>query len=776
MKKLVFLVFIFLFVASSYKCEKQNADSFILVKNINGPTLGYSPSSGVNILTVGGLKFKDLNKNGKLDRYEDWRVPTNERAKDLASKMTIDQIAGLMLYSMHQAIPAPASGFMAGTYHGKIFKMSRENAWDLTDQQKEFLQKDKLRNVLITTVKSPAAAARWNNAAQAFVEGTGLGIPVNISSDPRNMVTANTQYTAGAGGTISMWPYGLGMAATFDPSLNQQFGHIAAQEYRALGITTALSPQIGLGTEPRWRRINGSFGESPKLARDMARAYIDGFQTSYGKDEIKNGWGYKSINAMAKHWPGGGTGEGGRDAHYCYGKYAVYPGDNLKEQLIPFVDGAFKLNEATRKVAAVMPYYTISYNQDKKYGENVGNNFSKYLITDLLRTKYGYDGVVCTDWMIMPDEGKTPDTFFSGKCWGVEQLSVAERHYKAIEAGIDQFGGDSNKKAVLEAYNIGVKKHGETFMQNRFRQSAVRILQTIFRIGLFENPYLNPEESEKLVGNPEFMEAGYKAQLKSVVLLKNHKSVLPVRKRETVYIPKIYTPAMDGWLGSMTQPEFKYPVDTSLVKKYYNLTADPSKADFAIVFVTSPESRENGYRLEDRQNGGNGYLPITLQYKSYTAINAREHSIAAGDPIVEPGISNRSYKNKTVVAANTMDLNTILDTKKMMNGKPVIVSVTASNPMVFGEFEPEVDAIVLNFGVSAQAQMDIISGKAEPSGLLPVQMPADMKTVEQQKEDVPFDMKCYQDSEGHIYDFGYGLNWEGPIKDSRVAQYVKKNL
>ncbi len=239
----------------------------------------------------------------------------------------------------------------------------------------------------------------------------GLGIPANMSSDPRNNAIANTEYNAGGGGKISMWPQALGLAATFDPQIVQKFGAIAGGEYRALGIATALSPQIDLGSEPRWNRISGTFGEDPDLSAEMARAYIDGFQTSSGKAEIRDGWGYHSVNAMVKHWPSGGAEEGGRDAHFAYGKFAVYPGKNFNTHLIPFLKGAFNLSGKTKMASAVMPYYTISYNQDKKYNENVGNSFSKYIITDLLRQKYSYDGVVCTDWAITADEGKTPDIF-----------------------------------------------------------------------------------------------------------------------------------------------------------------------------------------------------------------------------------------------------------------------------------------------------------------------------------------------------------------------------
>jgi beta-glucosidase len=747
--------------------EKKGTIS--IVSNKGGKTLGYSTTSGISILTADGLAFKDLNKNGKLDKYEDWRLPVDERAKDLASKMTVEQIAGLMLYSRHQPIPAPTSGPFAGTFNGKSFSESGAQPFDLSDQQKEFLTKDNVRHILITSVQSPEVAALWNNNVQALVEGLGLGIPANNSSDPRHGTRADAEFNAGAGGAISMWPGSLGLAATFDPALVQNFGHIAALEYRALGIATALSPQVDLATEPRWNRVSGTFGESPLLATDMARAYIDGFQTSTGKKEIVSGWGYGSVNAMVKHWPGGGSGEGGRDAHYGYGKYAVYPGNNFKQHFVPFTEGAFKLRGKTGMAAAVMPYYTISYNQDTKNKENVANNYNSYIINDLLREKYKYEGVVCTDWLVTGDETAV-DVFLTGKSWGVEKLSVAERHYKVLMAGVDQFGGNNDAKPVIEAYNMGVKEHGEDFMRKRFEQSAVRLLRNIFRVGLFENPYLDVEESKKTVGAPEYMAAGYEAQLKSVVLLKNKDSVLPLQKNKTVYVPKKFTPAGKNFLGMNTPESLDYPVSIDLVKKYFNVTDNPDEADYALVFISSPNSG-GGYNSADAKAGGTGYVPVSLQYGEYTAVDARDPSIAGGDPL--ENFTNRSYKGKSATAINVTDLGMVNDTYSKMKGKPVIVSINMSNPMVFSEFEKNSNAILINFGVQAQAVLDIITGKNEPSALLPLQMPADMTTVENQLEDVPLDMKCYVDSEGHTYDFGYGLNWKGIIKDSRTNKYHK---
>jgi len=753
------------------KWTEKKSGTISLITNRGGQTLGYSATSGVKILTVDGFAFKDLNKNGKLDKYEDWRLSVDVRAKDLASKMTLDQIAGLMLYSRHQAIPS-GTGRFADTYGGKSYAESGAKPSDLADGQIKFLKQDDLRHILITSVASPEVAAVWNNNVQELVEGIGLGIPANNSSDPRHGTLASAEFNAGAGGRISMWPGSLGMAATFDPGLIKQFGHIAATEYRALGITTALSPQVDIATDPRWNRVSGTFGEDVQLSADMGRAYIDGFQTSDGTKEISGGWGYESVNAMVKHWPGGGSGEGGRDAHYGFGKFAVYPGNNFEAHFIPFTDGAFKLKGKTGMASAVMPYYTISLNQDKKNNENVGNSYNSYIIKDLLRGKYKYDGVVCTDWGVTGDETAL-DMFVGGKPWGLEKLPVAERHYKVLMAGVDQFGGNNNAGPVLEAYQMGVKEHGESFMRARFEESAVRLLKNIVRVGLLENPYLIAEESKATVGKPEYMKAGYDVQLKSIVMLKNKDKVLPLQKNKTVYIPKRFTPAGRNFLGIETPEKFEYPVNMDIVKKYFKVTDNPEEADYALIFIASPNSGV-GYNRQEVASGGTGYVPISLQYSEYTARNARPTSLGGGDPL--ESFTNRTYKDKSVKAINSTDLGMVNDSYTKMKGKPVIVSMNMSNPTVFSEFEKNAAALLVNFNVQDQAILDILTGAGgEPSGLLPLQMPTDMETVEQQFEDVSHDLNCYVDDQGNTYDFGFGLNWSGVINDARTAKYKKRS-
>ena len=553
-----------LMACNGQKWSEQQVDSFMLVTQKEGPTLSYSPQSGVKLLTEDGYAFKDLNRNDSLDAYEDWRLTPQERAADLASKLSKEEIAGLMLYSSHQAVPSA----------------------ELTEDQKKFLSKDHLRAVLITSVESPRTAAQWNNRMQAFIEGLDHGIPANTSSDPRHEAKATTEYNAGAGGHISQWPTSLGLAATFDPQLMYRFGEIASEEYRALGIATALSPQVDIATDPRWTRFSGTFGEDPLLATEMARAYCDAFQTT----PDTRGWGMRSVNAMVKHWYGYGAQEGGRDSHFASGKYAVYPGNNLAEHKLSFIDGAFKLEGGTEMASAVMPIYSILWNQDPS-GENVGGSYSQWLIQKQLREEAKFEGVVCTDWAITKDM-KVLDSPMGGKPWGVESLTEAERHYKILQAGVDQYGGNNEIGPVLAAYDMWAKAQGEKSARQRFEQSARRLLLNVFRVGLFEHPYLDPEASEKIVGNPQFMQEGYEAQLKSVVMLKNHDNkTLPMDKKYKVYVPKRHFPAIPGLWGGISEEKTVEPIDLALVRKYYEVVEQPEQADFAICLIEERQHR-----------------------------------------------------------------------------------------------------------------------------------------------------------------------------------------
>ena len=726
----------------------QRQEGYTLLHQPQGPTLGYTTAP---ILEVDGYAFKDLSRDGRLDVYEDWRKPAAERAEDLASRLTLEEICGLMLYS--SAVDA--------------------NDTTLDAKEQSLLSEDHIRHMLVRNVASPAVGAGWSNAVQAFCESERLGIPSNNSTDPRNYSngTANInnykpeqdgEFDPAGESDISKWPRELGLAATFDMDVIRTHGEVVSAEYRALGITTALSPQVDIATEPRWRRFYGTFGEDPALSRDMAQVYCEAFQNTPGS---KTGWGTQSVNCMVKHWPGGGSGEGGRDAHFGTGKYAVYPGNNFAQGLIPFTDGAFKLPGKTRMASAVMPYYTISYGQDPS-GENVGNGFSKYIIQDLLRDKYNYDGVVCTDWGIVKDY--TVPWKHTGTPWGAETLSGAERRLLCFEAGVDQLGGAKDNAVSMEAYRLWAEKYGEESARARFELSAKRILVNIFNVGLFENPYVSPSAAAAVVGSKAFVAAGYDAQLKSIVLLKNAGGVLPLDRKLRVYEPLRHVPAGLTHWQKPTPAYDEYPISKELLGHYFEVADTSEDADVAIVSIKSPVGHW-GYIQPDAEYPEGHYQPISLQWGPYTAATARERSIAGGDP--HERSDNRSYRGFTEISSNSTDALLVQQTKQLMGGKPVVVVLAMERPFVPAEIEPWADALLVFCGVSNNAVLDILSGAAKPYGLLPCQLPADMETVEAQCEDVPRDMTCYRDAEGHVYDFAYGLDFDGVINDSRVKKY-----
>lgn len=734
----------------SYQIEKK--EGYTLYHNENGQTIGVSSCP---IIEVDGYVFKDLEGIGRLVPYADWRLDADTRAEDLAKRLTVEEIAGLMMYSPHQMLPGAAFGPFLGTYNGITLEESGKEGWDLTDQQQKILSQDHIRHILIASIKDAEMAAKWSNNMQAYVEKLPHSIPVNISSDPRHGAGKAAVEFKSQANEVSKWPEGLGLASTFDPEVCRSYAETVATEYRALGIATALSPQIDLGTEPRWMRFEDTFGCNPELVSAFAKAYCDGLQTTKGSE---NGWGRNSVCAMVKHWPGGGPCEAGRDAHYAYGKYAVYPGGCFEQHLKPFLDGAFKLDGPTKTAASIMPYYSVSWDIDQKDGQNVGNSYSHYLINDLLREKYGYDGVVCTDWGVTGDPDADVASFGS-RCFGVETLTEAERHLRIIENGVDQFGGNSDIVPILEAYNLGCEKHGEEFMRKRFEQSAKRLLKNIFLCGLYDNAYLDPEVSKQLAGCKEFLDKGFEAQLKSVVLLKND-GVLPLQKKVKVYVPERKILAGKTFFRTDEPEKIFQGSSKEIVSRYFEWSDTLEEADAAIIFMDSPMSE--CYSVEDREAGGNGYMPISLQYRPYEAVHARKESIAGGD--LRETFINRSYAGKIGTARNESDLDNVIRAKQVLGKKPVIVCVRIHHAMVMAELEPYADAIVADFGVQHEALLHIITGMAEPQGRLPIQLPKDMKTVEKHCEDKPFDLEVYVDSNGNAYDYGFGMNWNGKIE------------
>lgn len=743
---------------------------FVVVENPKGgATLSYSADSPIEILDVedegSTYAFKDLNSNGELDTFEDWRVEPAERAAAYAETLTAEQISGLMLFSSHERSPGDG----------------------LTDVQKTYLSEDNLRNVLNAGGSDVEENVTWVNAMQAYVESLATAelpyVPANFSSDPRSEAQSNSSY-AETGSGLSLWPSVLGLASTFSAETMEEFGRVVSEEYRALGISNALSPQIDLASEPRWLRVSGTLGEDSDLAKELAAAYVTGFQSTYDEDGKNLGWGTDSVPTTIKHAPGDGAGEGGRESHTAVGKYEVFPGDNLDEHASVFAAASDSLG--------MMTNYSIMLDGEGKplLGDKaVGTAYNTEALA-MIRDEVGFTGAIVTDWGVMT--GANDEGAFIATAWGAEDMDPAERYFTVLQNGVDMFGGVNDATFLLQAYDLWNQRFeaGEVDQDAdaRWAESGARILTAYFAPGLFDSPFVDLERSEATVGSEENVEAGFNAQLDSVVMLKNDGTVAEDAdwSDKTVYIPHTFDvgtaglfgppaytegatlsiEAAKGIFGNVLTDAVEYDADG----KVTSMTApDLSDVDAVFVGLRSPNNGEP-FSAAGLDAATGEWYPFSLQWAPYTADgdNVRTTSIS-GDTLADGSKENRSYFGNTARISNAADIDAFNRAVAAVeaSGKdiPVVTVVKANNPVVPTEFETKSNAILVGFGVSDQATLTVAAGKHEPHGRLPIGFPLDMNAVEGQLEDVPEDMETYVDSEGNDWKFGFGLNYAGAISE-----------
>jgi beta-glucosidase len=617
-----------------------------IAASIPQPIIG---TRSISVLTTDGLRFRDLNRNRRLDPYEDWRLSPETRALDLVGRMTLPERAGAM---MHGTAPFPG-GARSGTIYDRAAARKMVLGAHVT-------------SMITRLAIAPRLFAQENNALQAIAEQGRLGIPLTLSTDPRN----HFQYTAGASVSsagFSQWPEALGFAAIGDAAVVRRFGDIVRQEYRAVGIHQALSPQADLATEPRWGRIVGTFGEDAELAGRMVGAYVEGFQG--GAEGLRP----DGVATVVKHWVGYGAAKGGWDSHSHYGRFATFPGNNFANHVEPFLP-AFR-----SRVAGVMPTYSILENLavDGHPVEQVGAGFNAWLLTDQLRGRYGFGGIILSDWLVTSDcpkacvEGSDPgQPPVLGMPWGVEALTRQQRFVKGVRAGIDQFGGVDETDLIVAAVEAG------DLDAERVAQSARRVMTMKFAQGLFENPFVDAANADRIVGNRAFQDAADAAQRRSLVLLQNRDAILPLQGARKVYL--------QGISADAARARGLVPVGRL------------DQADVALVRAVTPWEM-----LHPRHLFGQ------LQHEGSLAFTAgqKEH-----DDIVR--------------IARTV---------------PTIVTVFLDRPAILTELQPHVRAIIGNFGVGDGALLDVVTGRAAPAGKLPFELPSSMEEVAAQRPDVPHD-------------------------------------
>ncbi|WP_087972294.1 glycoside hydrolase family 3 protein [Oceanobacillus rekensis] len=691
------------------------------------------------LIEVDGLKFKDLNGDGKLDPYEDWRLSPKERAENLVSLMNIDEKIGMMLINSRKMGLAQEDKEKT-SHDGVLDEGIVEKGETIFATSKVYgtthtIENRKLRHFILRDNFSPAEMAEWINKMNEVAEGTRLGIPVLVASNSRNENAEPVFGMNDAGGIFSTWPGTLGLAAAAqgeikdggDASLISEFAKIARAEWDATGIRKGYMYMADTVTDPRWQRTYGTFGENPEFISDAIGRLIDGFQgEALGKD---------SIAMTTKHFPGGGARENGFDPHYEEGKWNLYPtpGSLEKYHLPPFRAAV------EHGTSSIMPYYSIPSikksvvqefeGKDIPF-EEVGFTFNHYFINHILREKLGFKGYINSDSGII-----------NNMSWGVEELSEAERFAKAVNAGTD-IVADTND---IENLKLAISKGW--ISEKRINEANERLLTEMFALGLFDDrTYNSPESATTVVSNKANWDAAYEGHKKSVTILKNQNETLPLTA-EKLNGKKVYVEVLH-------KEEERATAYTEKARKeclelgQFTLTDNYEEADVAIMFL---HPKSGSYF-----NATPGLLELDI----------------CQDKVVS-ALDGSLYQETTITGINR--LNEVADNVRSRDGK-VVVSVNVTLPWILGNVEPLADALVAGYDTFYNAQFEVIAGNSQPVGVLPLTLPASEQVIavyqngeSVSRNDVPgYDKDkympeglsyAYKDSDGNVYTLGHGLRY-----------------
>lgn len=655
------------------------------------------------ILEIDGKYFRDANGSKSLDVYEDWTKPVSARVADLISKMSLEQKAGLMYINTHTPVADPADG---------VF---------VTPTNADIVINKKLRHVIYRLSQNLGDIANYNNQMQQLAEGLELGIPVVITSNPRN--SASTDYTniTNVQDQHTFWPGTLGLAASGDVEAVGEFADIARQEWRAAGIRKVYGYMADVATDPLWARIEETFGEDPKVVGDMNYEIVRGFQTEkLGND---------SVAITVKHFPGGGARDDGQDPHFANGSFNIYPTEgSLEKYHIPPFQRAIEAG-----VASVMPYYAYPSNDSADQGlepysetkqfEEVGMTLNKGII-DYLREGLGFKGYINSD-----------SGAVAGSAWGYledengEPISGAQKVAKALNAGTNIISGGATPQLVIEAVNNGLVD------VSKVNESITYTLSEMMTLGLFEDPYVNPAEAIAAANNEEHRSLAYKAHQKSVVLMRNDKidgkKLLPLTNGKLKDV-KLY---VEGFVGVAAPRGHANP------QEYINVESQKQSAGFtADLKKTLTEKFPNIELVDSVEEATHAYV------------------------YVKPTQSNWDNNPRIDINETTgvSDVNRIVEIQKTV---PTITALNFTNQWLINELEPNAAALIGTFGTLQEAVFDVITGKFKPEGKLPFAIPASAEAVEKEVGDVPsFAPEEYADFEyvnknGDKYEYGFGLSY-----------------
>lgn len=609
------------------------------------------------LLEVDGLTFKDLNANGKLDPYEDWRLSPEERTEDLLQQMTLHEKIAQMQHPTF--IPRPD-----GSPPPFLEKWASEI---------------NVGYVLVRDLANARAAAKTMNQVQSWSEASRLGIPIVVSMDSVH----GTSYVGGA----LIHPHNLGLAATRDVDLVRRLTEASRDEHLAIGVRMTLSPVADIATEPRWGRVMETFGEDPDLVAEMVKTQVLAFQN--GPELNSN-----SVMTTVKHFPGSGPQMNGVDMAPIVASLEAFQEHHLK----PFIAA---IEAGT---GSIMPYYSIPLAIDTMAALG-----SKATLQDLLRGELGFEGIITTDW---------------GMIWGIQQSATFVggeiSHDEAIVIGVaegqvDGIGGES-----LRLVDDIARLVDEGLIEEEIIDKAVRrTLEAKFKMGIFENPYVDVDHAEQLVGSAEHQQLSLEAARASMTLLKNN-GILPLQSPQKVLVAGLRAADMDSLTGGWTSGQ---------------------------TGVTILDE------LKNRVEGKGG----TVFYEGDDAPTAAKLAEEADLAVVV--IGEPAYMHSPPWGANTLEITPsqqeLLEAIEA-TGTPIVVVVMMGRPYILTWCAEYADAILVAYYPGTQGALaiaDVLFGDYNPQGRLPIQLPRSMAQVLSQKSDQPFDI------EDPLYDYGFGLSY-----------------
>lgn len=672
--------------------------------------------AALSVAAMPALAADKKKGSGDKPLYKDASQPIDARVQDLLGRMTIEEKAAQLIgiWLTKNRIQTPEGEFSAEeaskNFPNGLGQISRP-----TDRKgaKPAAVIDAAAGADDGAVNRNAKeTARYTNAAQKWaMEKTRLGIPLLMHDEALHGYVARD---------ATSFPQAIGLASTFDPELAEKIFSVAAREMRARGSNMALAPVVDVARDPRWGRIEETYGEDPHVCAEMGLAAIRGFQGStlpLAKDKVF---------ATLKHMTGHGQPENGTNVGP-----AQIAERTLRENFFPPFERAVK----ELPVRSVMP----SYNEI----DGVPSHANHWLLTKILRQEWGYKGSVQSDYFAIKElisrHKLTTD--------------LGQTAVMALHAGVDVELPDGEAYALIPQ----LVKEGR-IPAFEVDAAVTRVLTMKFEGGLFENPYCDEKTADAKTATPDAVALAREAARKAVVLLKNDKGVLPLDGKKIKRLALLGTHAKDTPIGGYSD------IPRHVVSIHEGLTAEAKAQGFTLDYAEAVRITEKRIWAADE---------VKLVHPAVNAkLIAEAVEVARNADVVVMVLGDNEQTSREAWADNHLGDRESLDLIGQQNdlakaifdlGKPTVVFLLNGRPLSINLLAQRADAIIEGWYLGEQtgaAAADVLFGRANPGGKLPVSIARDVGQLPIYYNRKPTARRGYLLGDtSPLYPFGFGLSY-----------------